>query len=295
MTTPPPGFDPNQPYGQQPYGQQPQTPPPGFNQPGYGAPQQPYDPNQQQSGQQQFGQQPYGQQSPPYGTPQQPYDPNQQQAYGQQPPPQYGQQPYGQQQAYAGQPLQYQAGGIYAQIPGLGTVPLASMGSRFVARLIDGLIVGIPFGIVLAVIITAAASGAAQDVQNAYHYDATTGQYVGDPNVAAASGLGFIGIFLLFPVIMVVLQCVYEAVMLGLKGATLGKMAMGVRVVREDNGQIPGMGKGFGRVGTMFGPWIVPCLGSIWILLCYLSPLFDNQRRQGWHDKAVKTLVISAR
>ncbi len=295
MTTPPPGFDPNQPYGQQPYGQQPQTPPPGFNQPGYGAPQQPYDPNQQ-------AQQPYGQASPPYGTPQQPYDPNQQQqqaydpnqAYGQQPA-QYGQQPYGGQQAYGQQPLQYQAGGIYAQVPGLGTVPLASMGSRFVARLIDGFVVGIPFGIILGLIIAGAASSAARDIQNNYHYDPSTGTYVGDPNAVSGAGLGFFTIIFLSPVILVLIQCIYEAVMLGLKGATLGKMAMGVRVVREDNGQIPGMGKGFGRVGTMFGPWIVPCLGYIWVLLCYLSPLFDNQRRQGWHDKVVKTLVISAR
>ncbi|MEV6604851.1 RDD family protein [Kutzneria sp. NPDC051319] len=274
MTTPPPGFDPNQgqqpQYGQQPYGQQPQTPPPGFNQPGYGAqPQQPYDPNQQQ----------YGQQSPPYGTPQQPY--------GQQPA--YGQQPYG------GQPLQYQAGGIYVQIPGVGTVPLASMGSRFLARLIDNFVVGIPFAIIMFFIISAAATGAAASIQSQYHYDATTGQYVGDPNAAAAAGLGFFTIAFLSPVILVVLQCIYEAIMLGMKGATLGKMAMGVRVVREDNGQIPGIGKGFGRVGTMFGPWIVPCLGYIWILLCYLSPLFDNQRRQGWHDKVVKTLVVSAK
>ncbi|QUQ67994.1 RDD family protein [Kutzneria sp. CA-103260] len=292
MTTPPPGFDPQgqqpNPYGQQPYGQQPQTPPPGFSQPGYGAPQQPYDPNSQQ-----FGQQPYGQASPPYGTPQQPYDPNQQQAYGQQP--QYGQQPYGAQQPYAGQPLQYQAGGIYTQIPGLGTVPLASMGNRFLARLIDGVIIGIPAGILMGIITAALATSAAQDAQNAYHYDPTTGTVVGDPNAAAATGLGFFGVILLIPVIMVVLQCVYEATMLGLKGATLGKMALGVRVVREDNGQLPGLGKGFGRVGTMFGPWIVPCLGSIWILLCYLSPLFDNQRRQGWHDKAVKTLVIATK
>jgi uncharacterized RDD family membrane protein YckC len=284
VTTPPPGFDPNQPYGQQPYGQQPQTPPPGFNQPGYGAPQQPYDPNQQ-------AQQPYGQASPPYGTPQQPYDPNQ--AYGQQP--QYGQQPYGGQQAYGQQPLQYQAGGIYAQVPGLGTVPLASMGSRFLARLIDGIIVSIPFGIIFGIIITTYATSAARDIQNNYHYDPTTGTYVGDPNAAAGAGLGFFTISLLTPVIYLVIQCLYEGIMLGTKGATLGKMAMGVRVIREDNGQLPGMGKGFGRVGTMFGPWIVPCLGYIWVLLCYLSPLFDNQRRQGWHDKVVKTLVISSR
>jgi uncharacterized RDD family membrane protein YckC len=285
VTTPPPGFDPQgqQPqYGQQPpYGQQPQTPPPGFNQPGYGAqPQQPYDPNQPQQPYDP-NQQQYGQASPPYGTPQQPYG---QQPYGQQPPG-YGQQGYG-------ADLNYRAGGTYTQIPGLGTVPLASMGQRFLARLIDGIIIGIPVGIIMTVIISAAASSAVQSAQNAYHLDPTTGQMVGDPN-AAAAGLGFLGFIWLLPVIVLVLQAVYEGAMIGLRGATVGKQLMSVRVVRADNGQIPGWGKAFGRWGTMFGPAVIPCLGALWVFLCYLSPLFDNQRHQGWHDKAAKTIVIT--
>jgi len=46
----------------------------------------------------------------------------------------------------------------------------------------------------------------------------------------------------------------------------------------------------------MVAPVIVPCLGGLWVLLCELSPFFDNQgRRQGWHDKAAKTIVTATK
>ena len=270
MTTPPPGFDPQgqQPqFGQQPYGQQqPQTPPPGFSQPGYGAPQQPYDPNQQQ----------YGQQSPPYGTPQQPY--------GQQ---QYGQ-PYPQQQPpYAGQPLQYQAGGIYTQIPGLGTVPIASLGNRFVARLIDGVIIGIPLGIAYAIIGSIAAHSLASQVQS----DIENG------GNGSSAGLGFLGIMAIVALVGLVLTAGYEIAMIGLRGATLGKQFLNIKVVNEQTGQAPGIGAAAGRWAIMFGPNILAflfCIGALVQLLVILSPLFDDQRRQGWHDKVAKTVVISS-
>ena len=273
MTTPPPGFDPNQgqqpQYGQQPYGQQPQTPPPGFNQPGYGAqPQQPYDPNQQQ----------YGQASPPYGTPQQqPY--GAQQPYG-------GQQQYG--QPYGGQPMGAGGGLDYIQLPGVGAVRLASMGQRFLARVVDAIIVGIPFFILYFVLGAAFASSAASSIQ----VDPETGQVVSG---GAFLGGGFI-IFLIAPLIFLVLQILYEVSMIATRGATLGKQVAGVKVIRELDGQLPGWGGAFTRWAVMVAPVIVPCLGSLWVLLCELSPFFDNQgRRQGWHDKAAKTIVTATK
>ena len=40
-------------------------------------------------------------------------------------------------------------------------------------------------------------------------------------------------------------------------------------------------------------PGLVPIAGFLLILLVYLSPTFDD-RRQGWHDKAVATVVVKA-
>ena len=69
--------------------------------------------------------------------------------------------------------------------------------------------------------------------------------------------------------------------------------AMGVKVVRADNGQVPGWGSSFIR-------WIIPTVAgfvcSLLTLLVYISPFFDGtHRNQGWHDKAASTFVIRTR
>jgi uncharacterized RDD family membrane protein YckC len=248
------------PYGQQPgqgtppggFGQQPGTPPGGFGQPG-----------------------PYGQQ--PY--PQQP---------GYPPPPNPGQQTpgYGQPGA-AG--LQYRAGGIYAEIPSLGLVPVGSMGNRFLARLVDGLVVGLPLAIIYGIISSISTASAVKKAQEAVQNGA-------DPNVVSSSVFsGLIGTFALLGLLSLVLTAGYEISMIALRGATLGKQVAGLRVVSEATGQAPGWGSAFGRWGTMFGPMIVPCLGPLITLLVEISPFFDEQRRQGWHDRAAHTVVISTR
>ncbi len=264
MTTPPPGFDPQgqqPPYGQQqPYGQQPQTPPPGFNQPGYGAPQQPYDQTQA------YGQQPYGAQQQPYG------------------------QPYNAAPQYAGAAMGAGGGLDYIQLPGVGAVRLASMGQRFLARVIDGLIVGIPAAIIYFVVIAAWFTSTA----SSYTIDESTGQITGGPG--AAVGLGFLGTAFALPLTLIVLEILYEVSMIALRGATLGKQIAGVRVIRTQDGQIPGWTPSLIRWAILYPAAIVPCIGGLYVLLCELSPFFDNQgRRQGWHDKGAKTLVIATK
>ena len=83
----------------------------------------------------------------------------------------------------------------------------------------------------------------------------------------------------------------YEVTMIATRGQTLGKMATSIKVVRADNGLVPGWGKSISR-------WIIPALLPIipfvgWLLslLVYISLLWDKVR-QGWHDKAAGTLVI---
>ncbi len=70
-------------------------------------------------------------------------------------------------------------------------------------------------------------------------------------------------------------------------GATLGKMALGMRVV-DESGQKAGFFKVLIRetIGKIVSA-IVFLLGYIWIL-------FDG-KRQGWHDKIGGTLVVKAR
>ena len=86
----------------------------------------------------------------------------------------------------------------------------------------------------------------------------------------------------------IIIGAAYEVIFVALKGQTPGKMATSIKIVRADNGDLPGWGAAAGR-------WVIPSIGYIVLfipgLLVHASLLWDD-RRQGWHDKAVKTLVV---
>lgn len=262
---PPPGQGQNNPYGQQP--------PP---QPGYGQPQQPPAGGQQGYGYPQQGQNPYGQQQPGYGYPQQ------------------GQNPYGQQQpgypgGYPQQPGTAQANNGYVNINYLGTVQLATMGQRFLARLIDGLILGVIMTIAMIAGLAGTLGLASSGVQDCQAETDPIARNECIQNVGQDSA-GAMGGFLAIVGVLALLMLLYEWLFIAFKGATLGKMAMGLRVVREATGQVPGAGGGFIR-------YIIPQVGSlicgIGALVVYLSPFFDNTGKLvGWHDRAAGTIVV---
>ncbi len=89
-------------------------------------------------------------------------------------------------------------------------------------------------------------------------------------------------VFLLIVVSLVYM--VYSIVMIGHYGATLGKMAMGIKVVKTD---LSPVGYGWALVRETVGKWIsgfICDLGYIWAG-------FDP-RKQAWHDHLCNTLVI---
>ncbi len=258
----PPG--PQDPYGQQ----QPQQPPQ------YGYPQQ----GQPQQGQPQYG---YPQQQPPqpqYGYPQQGgyqqqgYDPNAA--------------PYGYPQQAPGT---IQANNGFINIAYLGTVQVATMGQRFLARLLDAVVASIVLSIAMFGGL-ASALGIAKHAKDCTVYAYPSAAYsqclndqVNASSSVVATMFAFMGAFAVFALL-------YEWLMISFLGATLGKMALGLKVVRESTGQPPGLGAGFVR-------YIIPVVGVflcyIGALLVYLSPFFDNTGKlQGWHDRAAGTLVI---
>ncbi|MFD3518566.1 RDD family protein [Streptomyces sp. NPDC058657] len=248
--------DPNNPYGQ-PQGQ-PQQPPQGQpGQPGYGYPQQP----------------PQGQ--PAYGYPQQaPQGVPPQQGYGYPP-----QQPAGTLQANSG----------YINIGGIGTVELATMGRRLGARALDAVAYGILYA-VFSAIGMAGLVGASKSIEDCSTKTYGTEAYNQCVNDAANASVGIIAAFFGALALFALIALLYEWLMVSIWGATLGKMVLGVKVVKESTGQTPGLGAGFIR-------FIIPMVGSLFCglgtLLVYLSPFFDNSGKlQGWHDRAGGTVVI---
>jgi uncharacterized RDD family membrane protein YckC len=154
------------------------------------------------------------------------------------------------------------------------------MGNRLLARIIDGLLLG---GVALAIMVPLGV-GIFHNSHTVTNPDGTT---------TVTTDHGFVGAFIATLAIFAILGILYEVGFIAIRGATLGKMAAGVKVIRADNGQVPGWGSSFVR-------WIIPTVAgffcSLLTLLIYISPLFDNtHRNQGWHDKAAGTFVIRAR
>ncbi|MGH2777346.1 MAG: RDD family protein [Actinomycetota bacterium] len=205
-----------------------------------------------------------GGQYPPQGQPPPPQgQPPPQQPYGQPPPQQpYGQPPGGYQQ-YPQAGTQYRAG---------PSGPRANFGQRLVAALIDGVIVNIPLWIIGSLL------GASLFTFN-FTVDETTGEISGGGEGAAA------GVLLLYWLLSIALPLAYFTYFEGGdSGQTIGKKAMSIRVVRQQDGRPIGWGA---AVGRYFGR----ILSGIACFLGYLWMLWDPEK-QTWHDKLTNTVVV---
>ena len=94
------------------------------------------------------------------------------------------------------------------------------------------------------------------------------------------SGPGDFLVSYVFPAVAVVLFWVYRS-------ATPGKMIIGARIVDARTGEPPGVGQAIGRYLAYYVSTIPLLLGFVWVA-------FDA-RKQGWHDKLAKTLVVRSR
>ncbi|MET7873403.1 RDD family protein [Streptomyces cyaneofuscatus] len=204
---------------------------------------------------QQPGQPPQGppQGQPGYGYPQQAPQGVPQQGYGypqQQPgyPPQTG---------YPQQPGQPYGGGYPQGQPGYGGgVPeLAHWGLRAGGLIIDGLIIGAPYLLLVGI-----------------------GGAMGD---AAGGILALLGFLVM---IGLTLWQLYQE---GTTGQTIGKKAVGIRVLREADGRPLGFGMAFVRRLAHFLDSIACYIGWLW-------PLWD-EKKQTFADKVCSSVVIRSK
>jgi uncharacterized RDD family membrane protein YckC len=134
---------------------------------------------------------------------------------------------------------------------------LAGIGRRFGALLIDGVVLSIPIGIFFALAAVAIAS------------------------TNNANPIWFqLGIFAVMP-----LYIAYEALMLGSRGQTLGKMALKIKVVRADGTAITN-GQAWGR--SFMRQILASCLS----IFNYL-PAFFTKDRTCLHDLVANTRVVN--
>jgi uncharacterized RDD family membrane protein YckC len=144
---------------------------------------------------------------------------------------------------------------------------------RFGARMIDGIVLGVPVLILAALLIPNLLKSQGQG-------DAS--------NPAFAAIAAFSLTFFLFYFLVVI--C-YEVVLLRYRGATLGKMACGLKVVRADGSSL-GWGVSIGR----FVMWNVvtsgiPYLNFILMLISGIMTGTDAEKRS-LHDRVCDTRVV---
>ena len=86
----------------------------------------------------------------------------------------------------------------------------------------------------------------------------------------------------------------YDFVMIGLWGRTVGKFALGTKVVRIDTGGPVLWSSSAIRALIPLAAGVIPSVGSALSLVVYATA-FWHPRRQGFHDRAAGTIVVSAR
>ena len=86
----------------------------------------------------------------------------------------------------------------------------------------------------------------------------------------------------------------YEPLMVARWGATVGKMAAGVRVVRFADGARVSMGRSWGRVALPSAAGVLT-FGVGWLVVMGLLGLSATRCRQwrGWHDSLAGTAVVA--
>jgi uncharacterized RDD family membrane protein YckC len=145
--------------------------------------------------------------------------------------------------------------------PGVEAAKYAGFWIRLVAKFIDGIalqVVLLPLQFMLGAGVAASTDAGA---------------------ASAAGGL----LYLLFSIAV---PLAYTGFMTGKFGATLGKMALGLKVVNPDMTPV-GMGRAFGRAA---GEWV----SSLVLGIGYLIAAFDSEKR-ALHDHIASTRVISTR
>lgn len=159
----------------------------------------------------------------------------------------------------------------------------AGVGARLGALLIDGILMGLLFIPAFVVIV------AGPTELNACTLDEegfrTSGS--GVPGICEDPTGGTIAAAVLLGLVALAGMVLYHTIMVGGTGQTLGKKAVGVRVVDASSGTPIGNGRALGRY--LFAAFISGNLCG----LGYLWALWD-QRKQTWHDKVVSSVVVKA-
>ncbi|WP_030321063.1 RDD family protein [Streptomyces sp. NRRL B-3229] len=164
--------------------------------------------------------------------------------------------PYGAGDPYGGGPAD----------PLAGMPPLAPSGRRTLARIIDMILVGIVVWLI------------------------TWGFGVSEYDVSSDNMQ--VGKSLAQSALAAVLYIAYDTVLITRSGQTLGKKWLGMRVANLDNGSTPSVQSTLTRSAVLWIPFAF-CCACVWTAISGGWSYFDKPYKQGLHDKAAKTVVVT--
>ncbi len=146
---------------------------------------------------------------------------------------------------------------------------------RFLARLIDGILLGVINAIVRIPLMLMFGIGTMGGMRG-----------LGRPGAGLIFAPAMMGMLGISTLIGIALGVAYEVYFLSNHGATPGKMALGLRVIRADGGPISPML----ALGRHFAMWI----SAFILMIGYIMAGFDPEKR-ALHDRICETRVIYSR
>jgi uncharacterized RDD family membrane protein YckC len=153
----------------------------------------------------------------------------------------------------------------------LGVRRYAGFWIRFVARLIDGVILYIA-QLIVSIPLTLMMGGVGATLRPG-----------ANPAALFSAMAGLLGVTV---VINLAIAVTYEAYFLSTRGATPGKMVLGLKVIRADGSPVS-VGLAIGRYFAMMLSWLILAIG-------YIMAGFDDEKRS-LHDRICETRVIYAK
>jgi uncharacterized RDD family membrane protein YckC len=153
----------------------------------------------------------------------------------------------------------------------IGARRYAGFWIRFLARLIDGVLLFI-VGFIISLPFTAMMGGAAIGLGGARN-----------PAAAAAALPAFFALLGIRYLIQIALSVAYEAYFVSTRGGTLGKLALGLKIIRADGSPVP--------LGLAIGRYFAQWLSSLTLAIGYIMAGFDPEKRS-LHDRICETRVI---
>jgi uncharacterized RDD family membrane protein YckC len=144
--------------------------------------------------------------------------------------------------------------------------PLADSGKRTLARIIDMVLVGIVVWLVTLVFRVNELQMSSDRIE---------------------VGKGFAQ-----SIIVAVLYVAYDTLLIAKTGQTLGKKWLGMRVANLEDGSTPSTQTSLTRALVLWIPFAF-CCACIWTAIAGGWSFFDKPYKQGLHDKAAKTVVVS--